>query len=61
MLLKEYERIARRQEWVVVRRDWSTRLCEEADFATAIAGYLHDAVDALSVKARIKDTGRGAR
>src|SRR5271155_387803 len=54
VLLKEYERIARRQDWVVVRRDWSTRFCEEADFATALAGYLSEAVEALSVKARIK-------
>ena len=54
MLLKEYERIARRHEWVVVRRDWSTRFCEESDFATALAGYLAQAVEALSVKARIK-------
>jgi hypothetical protein len=54
VLLKEYERIARRQEWVVVRRDWSTRFCEEGDFATALAGYLAEAVETLSVKARIK-------
>lgn len=54
VLLKEYERIARRREWVVVRRDWSPRFCEEADFATALAGYLTEAVEALSVKARIK-------
>ena len=53
MPLKEYERIAKRPEWVVIRRDWSTRLCEEADSATAIAGYL-EAVDALSVKAKIR-------
>ena len=55
VLLKEYERIAKRSEWVVIRRDWSTRLCDEADFATAIAGYLREAVEALSVKAKIKN------
>jgi hypothetical protein len=54
VLLKEYEQIARRHEWVVVRRDWNARFCEEADFATALAGYLTEAVEALSVKARIK-------
>ncbi len=54
VLLKEYERIARRHDWVVVRRDWSTRLCDEADFATALAGYLTEAVEALSVKAKIQ-------
>jgi hypothetical protein len=60
VLLKEYERIARRHEWVVLRRDWSTRFCEEADFATAIAGYLTEAVEALSVKARIKNRAAAA-
>jgi hypothetical protein len=54
VLLKEYERIAKRHEWVVVRRDWSARLCEEADFAMAVADYLREAVETLSVKARIK-------
>jgi hypothetical protein len=60
VLLKEYERMARRHEWVVVRRDWSTRFCEEADFATAIAGYLREAVEALSVKAKIKNRAAAA-
>lgn len=54
VLLKEYERIARRRDWVVIRRDWSPRLCDEADFATAIADYLREAVETLSLKARIK-------
>ncbi len=54
VLLKEYERIARRHDCVVVRRDWSTRLRDEADFATALAGYLTEAVEALSVKAKIQ-------
>jgi hypothetical protein len=55
LLLKEYERIARSNEWVVIRRDWSARLCEEVDFAAAIADYLREAVEALSVKAKIKN------
>ncbi len=54
VLLKEYEQIARRHEWVVVRRDWGPRLRAEADFATAISEYLREAVNELSVKARIK-------
>jgi hypothetical protein len=54
VLLKEYERIARRREWVVIRRDWSPRLGEEVDFATAIADYLREVVESLSLKARIK-------
>ena len=54
VLLKEFERMAKREGWVVVRRDLSARLCEEAAFATAIADYLRDAVDQLSVVARVK-------
>jgi AAA ATPase domain len=54
VLLKEYDRIARRHDWVVVRRDWSGRLCNEADFATAVAEHLRGAVEELSVKARVK-------
>jgi AAA+ ATPase superfamily predicted ATPase len=60
VLLKEYERIARRNEWVTVRRDWSPRLCEEADFATAISAYLREVVEALSLKARIKTKATAA-
>ncbi len=55
MLLKEYERIAKRQDWVVIRRDWSARLCDENDFAMAIADYLREALEALSLKAKIKN------
>ena len=55
VLLKEYERIARHHGWIVVRRDWSARLCDEQDFGTAIADYLREAVEALSVRAKIKN------
>ncbi len=55
VLLKEYERIAKRQDWIVIRRDWSTRLCDENDFALAIADYLREALEALSLKAKIKN------
>jgi AAA ATPase domain len=54
VLLKEFERMAKREGWVVVRRDLSTRLCDEAAFATAIADHMRDAVDQLSAVARIK-------
>lgn len=54
VLLKEYERIGRQHDWVVIRRDWSGRLCDEADFATTIAEHLRGAVETLSVKARVK-------
>lgn len=55
VLLKEFERIAKRHQWVVIRRDWSTRLCNEGDFAVAIAEYLSEAVEALSLKSRVKN------
>ena len=54
VLLKEYERLAVEREWVVVRRDWSARLCDEEDFATAVASHLREAVEALSVSAKLK-------
>ncbi len=54
VLLKEFERMAKREGWVVVRRDISSRLCGEEAFATAIADYMRDALDQLSVVARIK-------
>ncbi len=60
VLLKEFERMAKREGWVVVRRDLSTRLCDEESFATAIADYMRDAVEALSLVARIKGKVLGA-
>jgi hypothetical protein len=54
VLLKEYERLAAKREWVVVRRDWSARLCDEEDFATAVASHLREAVEALSATAKLK-------
>jgi hypothetical protein len=54
VLLKEYERIANRNGWVVVRRELGPRLREEPDFAAAISEYLREAVEELSLKARIK-------
>jgi hypothetical protein len=54
VLLKEYERIAKRSDWVVMRRDLGPRLREEADFAAAVSEYLREAVEALSLKVRIK-------
>jgi hypothetical protein len=55
VLLKEYERLATQQDWVVVRRDWSARLCDEEDFATAVASHLREAVEALSATAKLKN------
>jgi len=54
VLLKEYERIAKRNDWVVMRRDLGARLRDESDFSTAISEYLREAVEELSLKARVK-------
>lgn len=54
VLLKEFERMAKREGWVVVRRDLSARLCDEDAFATAIADHLLDAVEQLSLLAKLK-------
>lgn len=54
VLLKEYERIAKRSDWIVVRRDLGPRLREEADFAAALSEHLREAVERLSFKVRVK-------
>lgn len=54
VLLKEFERLAKREGWVVVRRDLSPRLCDEETFAVAISDYLREAVEQLSVVAKLK-------
>jgi hypothetical protein len=54
VLLKEYERTAKRNDWVVIRRDLGARLLDESDFATAMSEYLREAVEDLSRKARVK-------
>ncbi len=46
--------MARHRDWVVIRHDWSERLCDETDFSNTIAEHLREAVEALSVKARVK-------
>ncbi len=38
----------------MIRRDWTARLCNESDFAQALADYMREALEALSLKAKIK-------
>jgi len=54
VLLKEYQRIARERDWVVVRRDFSPRLQTESDFAMAITEYFREALAQLSGAEKIK-------
>jgi hypothetical protein len=55
VLLKEFERISRRAGWAVVRRDLAPRQCTEGDFGVAMSDYLRDAVEQLSVIAKMKN------
>jgi hypothetical protein len=61
VLLKEYRDAARERDWVVVRRDLTSRLCEEQDFAAAIADDLDTAIRAFSSSARLKALLAAAR
>lgn len=54
VLLKEYRAEARERNWVVIRRDLTSRLCNEADFAGAIADDLESAIRAFSNIAKLK-------
>ncbi len=54
VLLKEYRHEASERGWIVVRRDLSARLLNEADFATAIADDLQMALQAFSNVAKLK-------
>jgi hypothetical protein len=53
VLIKEYRKAARERGWVVIRRDLTPRLSEEADFATAITSDLEKAIAELSVIAKL--------
>jgi hypothetical protein len=61
VLLKEYRAAARERDWVVIRRDMTARLCEEEDFAIAIADDLETAIRAFSGLARLKALLSAAR
>jgi AAA ATPase-like protein len=61
VLLKEYRAEASERDWVVIRRDLTGRLCDESDFATAIADDLHTAILAFSNVAKLKALLSGAR
>jgi hypothetical protein len=62
VLVKEYARMARQRDWVVIRRDLTPRLCNEDDFRIAIAENFEQAAKSFSgfekLKAAVKDTRR---
>jgi len=53
VLIKEYRKAARARGWIVIKRDLTPRLNEEVDFATAITADLEDAIQELSMVARL--------
>lgn len=55
VLLKEYRKEAKKLGWVVIRRDVSPRLSNEADFAVAIRDDLEKAAAELSLTAKLKN------
>jgi AAA ATPase domain len=61
VLLKEYRAAARERDWVVIRRDLTARLCQEEDFAIAIADDLDTAIRAFSATAKLKALLASAR
>lgn len=61
VLLKEYRALASERDWVVIRRDLTARMCQEPDFARAIADDLEGAVRAFSGVAKLKSALGKAR
>jgi hypothetical protein len=58
VLLKEFERIAKAdaaRRWIVIRRDFVPRMAGEADFVTAMAEYLREAAEQISLRMRVKN------
>jgi AAA ATPase domain len=61
VLLKEYRRAARSKSWIVVRRDVTPRLNDEADFALAVTADLESVINELSVVAKLGKLVNAAR
>jgi hypothetical protein len=61
VLIKEYRKAARARGWIVIKRDLTPRLNQEHDFATAITADLQDAIQELSMAARVGKLVSAAR
>lgn len=61
VLLKEYRAAARERDWVVIRRDLTARLCQEREFAVAIADDFNTAIRAFSNAAKLRAVLTSAR
>lgn len=53
VILKEFEEIARDRGWIVLRRDWSQRLCDEDSFSVAMSEYLREVVSNLKLSKKL--------
>jgi hypothetical protein len=53
VLLKEYRKLARADDWIVIKRDLSPRLNNEGDFATAITTDLDQVITDISIVAKL--------
>jgi hypothetical protein len=54
VLLKEYRKLAREKDWLVIRRDFAKRFLDEAAFAVAMAEDMQRAVEQLSKTEKAK-------
>ena len=61
VLLKEYRKAARAKRWIVVRRDVTPRLNQEADFVLAITTDLGSVITELSLVAKLGKLVNAAR
>jgi hypothetical protein len=61
VLLKEYRRAAKAKNWIVVRRDVTPRLNQEADFVLAITTDLDSVITELSLVAKLGKLVNAAR
>ena len=58
VLLKEYERIAFDEDWVVIRRELTSRMSDEAAFASSVEEWFSAAVDELTPTRKLKAAAR---
>jgi hypothetical protein len=60
VLMKEYRKLAREKDWVVIRRDFAKRFLDESAFAMAMAEDMQHAVEELSKTEKVRRLARDA-
>ncbi len=61
VLLKEYEKLAERADWIVIRRDFMPRMNQEHEFAVALGRDMQKSLEKISTGARIAKYVNAAR